>query len=233
MASQGDAGIHLTRAALEHSFYALSMRSSGKGEVGRSFTETARRAQIVQAAIDTIAEVGFARASLAAIGARIGISKGLVGYHFQGKDELIREVVVEILARGRAFMMSRIDHACPEPAVLRTYIEANLEFMLAHRNEVVALVEVIFNGAGPGGERSFYRDADADTVLKELEQLLAQYQASGALRGDFQPAVMATAIRGAIDAVPYRLAREPSLDIREYGRQLADIFDRATRPDLA
>jgi TetR/AcrR family fatty acid metabolism transcriptional regulator len=206
------------------------MGSSTTGGVARSFTETARRAQIIQAAIDTIAGVGFARASLAAIGSRIGISKGLVGYHFRGKDELIREVVVEILARGRAFMMPRIDHAWHQPAVLRTYIEANLDFMLAHRNEVVAMVEIIFNGAGPGGTRPFYRDADADGVLRELEQLLAEHQASGALRGDFDPAVMATAIRGAIDAVPYRLAREPSLDVRHHGEQLADIFDRATRP---
>ena len=43
----------------------------------RTFIETARRAQIVHAAIATIAEVGYARASLARIGARIGISKGL------------------------------------------------------------------------------------------------------------------------------------------------------------
>ena len=33
-----------------------------------TFTEAARRTQIVEAAIDTIAEVGFARASLARIG---------------------------------------------------------------------------------------------------------------------------------------------------------------------
>jgi TetR/AcrR family fatty acid metabolism transcriptional regulator len=207
------------------------MCSSTGGGVERSFTETARRAQIIQAAIDTIAETGFARASLAAIGARIGISKGLVGYHFQGKDELIREVVVEILARGRTFMTPRIHQASGGPAVLRAYIEANLEFMLTHRREVVAIVEIIHNGAGPGGERHFYRDADADTVLSELEQMLTHQQASGALRGDFHPAVMATAIRGAIDAVPYRLSREPWLDVRHYGEQLAGIFDRATRPD--
>ena len=53
-------------------------------EEERTFTVTARRAQIVQAAIDTIAEVGYAKASLDRIGARIGISKGLIGYHFAG-----------------------------------------------------------------------------------------------------------------------------------------------------
>ena len=36
-------------------------------EPGRTFTETARRAQIVKAAIDTIAELGYGQASLARI----------------------------------------------------------------------------------------------------------------------------------------------------------------------
>ena len=58
----------------------------------RTFIETARRAQIVAAAIDTIAEVGYARASLVRIASRIGISRGLISYHFAGKDELIKEV---------------------------------------------------------------------------------------------------------------------------------------------
>lgn len=207
------------------------MRSGTGNTVGRSFTEAGRRAQIVQAAIDTIAEVGFARASLAAIGARVGISKGLVGYHFAGKDELIREVVVEILARGRAYMTPRIHRAAAGRSMLRAYIEANLEFMMVHPNEVMAIVEIISNGAGPGGERAFYRDADAGTVLRELEQLLLHQQATGDLRRDFDPAVMANAVRGAIDAVAYRLAREPSLDVRRYGEQLADIFERGTQPE--
>src|SRR5580700_7469940 len=74
----------------------------------RTFTETARRSQIIEAAIDTIAEVGFARASLARIGERIGTSKGLIGYHFAGKDDLIKEVVLEIVERGLASMQPRI-----------------------------------------------------------------------------------------------------------------------------
>lgn len=206
------------------------MCSGSDRPVTRSFVETARRAQIVQAAIDTIAELGFARASLAAIGTRIGVSKGLIGYHFTGKDDLIREVVVEILARGRAHMAPRLAEATAGPALVRAYIESNLEFMRAHHNEVLAIVEIVFNGAGPGGERYFYRDGDAETVLAELEQLLAHCQASGALRPDFDPAVVAVAVRGAIDAVPSRLARDPGLDISHYGRQLAELFDRATRP---
>jgi hypothetical protein len=41
---------------------------------------------------------------------------------------------------------------------------------------------------------------------------------------------MVVAIRAAIDAVPLKLARDPWLDVGRYGRELADLFDLATRP---
>ena len=51
----------------------------------RSFTEGARRAQIVQAAIETIAEAGFRHATFARIAERAGLSStGLISYHFAG-----------------------------------------------------------------------------------------------------------------------------------------------------
>ena len=40
---------------------------------------------------------------------------------------------------------------------------------------------------------------------------------------------MAVAIRAAIDSVPYRLVRDPDLDIDHYAREIATIFDLATR----
>jgi TetR/AcrR family transcriptional regulator, fatty acid metabolism regulator protein len=40
------------------------------------------------AAIDTIAEAGFAGASFARIAGKLGISRGLISYHFTGKDAM-------------------------------------------------------------------------------------------------------------------------------------------------
>ncbi len=42
---------------------------------------------------------------------------------------------------------------------------------------------------------------------------------------------MAMAIRATLDAVPARLARDPALDLDRYGRELADLFHVATRPE--
>lgn len=194
-----------------------------------TFTETARRAQLVQAAIDTIAEVGFTRASLARICERIGISKGLVGYHFTGKDELIRTVVSEIIEQGKTYMIPRILAERPGSDMLRAYIQSNLGFMREHRNYMVALSEIARNGLTADGKQRFYGEADMAGFARELENVLANAQAGGGLRADFDPPFTAMAIRAAIDTAARRLAQDPDFDIDSYATQISELFDRATR----
>src|SRR5271154_5949326 len=104
------------------------MRSNGTGG-NRSFVTSARRAQIVDAAIETLAEVGYADASLSRIAVRLGISKGGISYHFAGKDDLVAEIVSQVLQRARAYMQPRIEAQTAGPQMLRAYIESNLEFI--------------------------------------------------------------------------------------------------------
>jgi TetR/AcrR family transcriptional regulator, fatty acid metabolism regulator protein len=195
----------------------------------RTFTETARRTQIIEAAIDTIAEVGFARASLARIGERIGTSKGLIGYHFAGRDDLIKEVVSEIVERGMAYMQPRIIAEMSNGSgFLRAYIESNLAFMRDHRNYMVAIVEIRRGIIANGLE---HINADMDEAVQVLAQHLARYQSYGQLRSDFDPQVMAVAVRAVIDAVPPRLAHNPDLDVESYAREIANLFHLATGLD--
>ncbi|MGH3255250.1 MAG: TetR/AcrR family transcriptional regulator [Streptosporangiaceae bacterium] len=199
----------------------------------RTFTEAARRAQIIEAAIETIAEVGFGRASLARICERIGISKGLIGYHFAGKDDLIEQVVLEILEQGKAYMRPRIvDAMSTGPGFLRAYIESNLAFMQEQRNYMVAIVEIERSGLTADGRERFHGHADAiDEAVQVLGQHLTHYQAVGDLRPDFDPNVMAVAIRAATDAVLHRYARDPELDVDNYATEIASLFELATRPE--
>jgi len=194
-----------------------------------TFTEAARRAQIIEAAIDTIAEVGFARASLARIGERVGISKGLIGYHFAGKDDLIKQVVIHVLEAGRAYILPRVFAESTGPAMLRAYIESNLAFMREHRNYMVAVVEILRNGAFTTDSGRRVDGQDVDVAAHLLKEQLARLQAEGELRSDFDPGVMAVAIRATIDVVPHRLVLDPDFDIDKYASGIAAIFDLATR----
>ena len=198
-------------------------------ESTRTFTETARRAQIVSAAIDTIAELGYGQASLARIAETAGTSKGVIIYHFGGKDELMRELVAEVVTRGVAYMEPQVDAEPTGAGKLRAYIESNLAFMGENRNHMVAIFEIALNARAADGSR-LYDVSVQDAGVAALEQLLAYFQGTGEFRAGFDPHVMAMAIRAAINAVPAQLARDPALDVAHHAREIADMFHIATRP---
>ena len=94
------------------------------------------------ATIDTIAEAGFAGASYARIAGKLGISRGLISYHFAGKDDLVKEVIHQAAEQAKAFIRPRILAEPTSPGMLRAYIQSNLAFMRDHRNNVIAMVEI-------------------------------------------------------------------------------------------
>jgi AcrR family transcriptional regulator len=197
-------------------------------EPDRTFIETARRAQIAAAAIDTIAEVGFAGASFARIAERVGISRGLISYHFAGKDDLIKQVVHEAAEQAIAYIRPRILAESAGPAMLRAYIAANLVFMRDHRNNVIAMIEITRSAEG---RRIFSGDPAVVNAVGALERLLSGFQTAGQVRPDFDPRVMAIAIRAAIEAASPLLARDPEFDIDNYAAEIATVFDLATRTE--
>jgi AcrR family transcriptional regulator len=204
----------------------MQAKQAARYEAGmsrRTFTETARRAQIVEAAIATIAEVGYRNASYAQIAKRAGLSStGLISYHFGTRDELIQQVVEEIVGAIGAHMAERLTAVPNASAALRTYIEGNVEFIGAHRQQMKALLEIFVNGG-------FDYGADAEqAVLSPIEGILRQGQRAGEFR-PFDTKVMASLVQRAVDGLPFLLATEPSLDLPSYGAEVATVFDLATK----
>ena len=195
-------------------------------EPDRTFIETARRAQIVAAAIDTIAEVGFSGASFARIAERVGISRGLISYHFAGKDDLMKEVVRQAAGQAIAYIRPRVIAESTGPAMLRAYIQSNLAFMRDHRNNVIAMIEIARSAEG---RRIFSDDPAVINAVGALEHVLSGSQTAGQFRPDFDPHVMAIAIRAAIEAASPLLALDPEFDIDNYAAEIATVFDLATR----
>ena len=200
------------------------------GRERRSFIEEARRAQIVECAIETIAAVGYTQASLARIAAAARISKGVISYHFADKDELIREVVSQVLKAFDSYMRPRIQAECGSAAeMLRAYIASNVAFMGAHRGHVVVLMEVFTNARRRDG-KPVVDPEKYESGLAELEQILRKGQKAGEFRR-FSPRVMAISIRQAIDAIAPQMIENPKLDLDGYSRELTKLFELATRAD--
>ncbi|WP_336054436.1 TetR/AcrR family transcriptional regulator [Streptomyces sp. CA2R101] len=206
--------------------------SASKQKVARkakpSFTETGRRAQIVAAAIDVIAEVGYHRASFAKIADRAGLSStGMISYHFDGRDDLMREVVAEVMRLAEGYIRPRIEAHESYAARLRASIEGNLDLFAEYPNHLAAIVEILANLRGGDPGMVAFLDSTEANLAVQVEQIRKAQRAGEFC--DFDPWVMMRAIRAAIDDVVRRATHEPDLDVRAAGRELADLFDRATR----
>jgi AcrR family transcriptional regulator len=193
----------------------------------RSFIEEARRAQIIECAIDAIAELGFAQASLSQIAKRAGISAGVISYHFAGKDDLIREVVAAVFNKGAEFIGPRVNGRSTARETLLAFIEASLAYVKAYPSYTRAVMNITRAGRAEGGVLRY--DPAVETPRREgFSNILALGQQAGEFRA-FSIPVMVTTIIEAMDAVPSQLADDPGLDLDAYARELCTLFDLATR----
>jgi len=212
-----------------HLCYTLTMRTKDKltGQKRPTFTEAARRAQLIECAIETIATLGYAQTSLAQIAKRAGISKGVIVYYFSSKEALIEQVVTEIYTAAVQAVTPQIAAQPTAQLRLQAYIRSAVDYIGTHRMRMVALLEIALNFRTADGNLR-YGGTSEEWILSALEALLRQGQEDGEFRA-FDLRVMAVTIRRAIDAVAPLLAAHPNLDTDLYARELVTLFDRATR----
>jgi AcrR family transcriptional regulator len=193
----------------------------------RTFTESARRAQIVTAAIEVIADIGYAKASFSQIAKHAGLSStGMISYHFAGKDDLLTACVAEIEKVTDAFMQARIATADGHVAVLRAYVEGNLALVGEHPAAVRALIDIARNVPA--------HRAGVNQRLAVFEEHFRSGQAAGAFR-PFDPRTVTIALTSGLDAVVVTAAANVPgpAELTRTGRELADLYVQATaaRPE--
>ncbi|MEO3867195.1 TetR/AcrR family transcriptional regulator [Nonomuraea sp. B12E4] len=180
------------------------------------------------ATIATIAELGFHQASFARIAERAGLSSTrLISYHFDGKDDLIGQVMSTIYGDLAAFMGERVGAQSTPRAALDAYIRSLVEYMGAHRGEMRAATEIFLNFQPEGGTTA--REAAVDvSSFSHLERLLSWGQEAGEF-GEFDVRVVAMAIQRSLDGLPFLLEGDPEADLATYADELAALFSRAIR----
>ncbi|WP_167475758.1 TetR/AcrR family transcriptional regulator [Nocardia arthritidis] len=205
------------------------MRSeNGSDGQRKSFIEAARRKQIIAAAVEVISEVGYGNASLARIAERAGISKGVISYHFAGKDELMTELVVQLFVAGAEYMVPLIEAETGARNRLRVYLESNLRYIDENRKHIGAMVAVALNFRKPDGTPVFDGSNEEQDVIEPLAELLREGQRSGEF-GEFDPKLMARSIRDSIDGAGSRAVRDPDFDMPGYSAHLCRVYGLATR----
>lgn len=195
----------------------------------RTFTEEARRAQILGCAIEVLAELGYAQASFARIAERAEVSKSVISYHFAGKDELLERVVESVCADGARFMTARIEAETSAPARLGAYVRSNLEFIRDHRSEIAAVSEIVVGVRSREGSLRFAgRPGGIAAAVAPLREILQRGRDDGVFTA-FDTGTMAWSIRTLIDGVTRRRTLDPEFDFDTGIEEMVALVDRATR----
>ncbi|MCS3779852.1 TetR/AcrR family transcriptional regulator [Tsukamurella ocularis] len=198
-----------------------------------TFTEHARRAQITACAIEAIAELGYAQASVRKIADRAGVAMSVVLYHFGDKDSLIAAVVSECYRTLFEVMVPAVDAAPSAAGRLEAHIRAHLGYLRTHPAHQVAITEIGNGFRGKGGVRLWdlpvAPEYDAARARVELDVILRDGVEAGEFR-PVNPASIASAVRGAIGNAMFAAVVDPDFDVDGYADDLVDAFLRACAP---
>lgn len=199
--------------------------NQGLGEQKRlSLASRARRDQILQAAAEVVAEVGYANASTARIAERAGISKGVITYHFDSKDEIMRLIALRLFGRCSDEVNRCISAVTTESEQVHAWIRGELEFFATHRTESIAMTDIMANHRDPDFFRAFDHEVADET--RRLAAILVRGQQQSEFRA-FDAESVAHIILRCKDGVLDSLTHNPDHDVNEHIETLLDFIDHA------
>jgi AcrR family transcriptional regulator len=195
-----------------------------KHEVQRSTASLARREQIIDATVVTLAELGYLRCSFVEITKRAGLSSTrLISYHFANRDELMAQVASRVLEQLGAAVQARVRAAdCPAAAV-RAYVEANLDYMNTHRAQMTALADLLFAGVLKVSPEQ------SSSGVETLTTIIDDGCRAGQFR-DVDPNVAATIVQRSVEGAALLLRDDPTIDLAGHAAELLRFFDAALAP---
>ncbi|MGP4002894.1 TetR/AcrR family transcriptional regulator [Streptomyces sp. 8N706] len=183
-----------------------------------TFTERARRQQLIECTIDLISAKGYPATSLSAIAEEAGISKAAVLYHFSSKNNLTQATLAHVVAEFTAYIEERVEQAPDPRAAVVAYVRAMISYQRANRRHVRVITEMLLDDKG-GTELTTPGRHDTGGRWQTLADLLTAGQEAGLLR-EFSTPTVALAIGGAIDSVISHWLLHPDLDLEAAADEL-------------
>lgn len=160
----------------------------------KSLIEDIRKDQIIGSAIESLASVGYFKATLDQIAETADVSRGVVSYYFKSKDQLLSSVMKVLLQRQWNFIMTRVNNVDSPSDKLREYISASFDHMIADRTHYEAQIELLV-------DVEFKRELPIKLYgicINSIEEILTSGIESGEFRA-FNIHNMAVLIQSCID----------------------------------
>jgi AcrR family transcriptional regulator len=205
------------------------MRSTNE-DGARTFTEQARRAQIVACAMEVIAEIGYPQTTIRKIADRVGVAMSVVLYHFANKDTLVRAILTEAISSVVAVVAPSMDAEATALGKLHAYLRSNAAFLRSHTVQYMAILDIGMNYRSAAGQRIDQLELDpqllAEFAKLQLEPVLQLGQDTGEFRS-LDTKNVAVAISSALNGAVVEISRGPEFDAIGYGEVLVALFDSA------
>ncbi|GAA1699571.1 TetR/AcrR family transcriptional regulator [Kribbella yunnanensis] len=183
----------------------------------RTFTEQARRTQLIDVTIELVAEHGYPATSLARIAESAGITKAAVLYHFPSKNALVESAYAHVLTGLVTAVGTAVAAAAPVdgPAA---YVRSMVGHLREHPRHVRMIIEAMINVVPEAAS------ADRWTAVADL---LDQARAARGVKGPFDRRTAALVIGGGIDAIVAESLTDPAYDTAAAADVLVTAIERA------
>lgn len=190
----------------------------------RTFTETARRAQLIAAAITTVNEIGYHRASLSEIAQRAGVAKSAIVYYFSSKEALLLSVLQDVFTRLEDAVAQLVDADAEPGAQLLAYAHGYLSYVDGHRAEVTAGIEIVVSHRTEDGTPLYLTGTEEDSRV--LRDILAAGMDARVFRR--MPLKVAVALVEALLDVPTtELQRDLDANIEPFAVEIVEALTKA------
>jgi TetR/AcrR family acrAB operon transcriptional repressor/TetR/AcrR family transcriptional repressor of mexAB-oprM operon len=176
--------------------------------------EKPSRKQLMTAAIDCFARLGYQGTTIERIARAAGVTKGAIYYHFRDKEQLLFEAVKDRVQGFEAQVLEEVAPAGDAIANLRRVIDACFFHATVsnHRRFIITLmVEAL--------DTNPRLSAEFRSILRRMRAFLAgivrRGQQQGVLRGDVAPEAVAALVAGGIIGAEVQHYQDPEqIDLR-------------------
>jgi AcrR family transcriptional regulator len=199
-------------------------RTPEPADKNRTFIEQARRRQILEAAFDLFARKGYNQTSLSDIAAMLGISKGVISYHFEGKTELGAEAVRHMLRRYGEFVRVRLEAKTSMREKLLELPAACIDFVRENPSSYIVYLDTVGSFGTAVDRQRFMAWADAG-MRGLICDLLQQAQERKEIPR-FAVRPLADVLQAAVDGLTQQASVAPQeVDLESSKRVLQQILD--------
>ncbi len=180
----------------------------------------AKRAEILEVALDLIARCGYRRSTLREIAAAVGLTNAGVLHYFGSREELFTEVLR---------LRDEADRAVDGGDRLQQFVD-----VIGHNAEVPGLVHLYSSLAAEAVDpeheaHRFFADRYR-TVRQDLADEIDRLATAGRLRSDVDPDRLARLLVAVADGLQTQWLIEPDFDMSEHVAALVELAtDRPPR----